>query len=95
MKLCEGMTVCLDIKSLYDEKKDLAFGTIVFSLEGNQNYYDLYNENGELAYMDGEEVMIDQIGHCLITFRNTNGDGTIYFALTYDECEIAMFEEED
>lgn len=53
------------------------------------NYCDLYNEDGELACMDGEVCTVDQVGNVLVTFRNDNGESTIYFALTKEEADIA------
>lgn len=94
MKLEEGMKVCISVKSLYDMKNDLLFGKIVPDFAENQSdidYYDLYNEDGELACLDGEEVLVDQIGQSIITFRNDNGDGSVYFSLTHEETDVAIY----
>lgn len=93
-KLVEGMEVSISVKALYDMDKDLMFGFIVpdFSkLETDTDYYDLYNSGGELACLDGEIVHVDQVGRSIVTFRNDNGEGTIYFELTHEEAEVAVF----
>ncbi|MDD6484007.1 MAG: hypothetical protein PUF72_05470 [Clostridiales bacterium] len=92
MKLTEGMKVCISVKALQNMENDLLYGLIVPDYYNNTNYYDLYNEGGELACMDGEEVLIDQIGKTLVTFRNDNGDGNIYFSLTHKEAGLAIFQ---
>lgn len=92
MKYTEGMKVCVSVKALYEDEQDLTFGHIIPDFEdGEVRYYDLYNEDDELACLDGEECIIDQVGKALITLRNTNGDGTIYFTLTREEADIAIF----
>lgn len=94
MKLEEGMKVCISVKSLYDMENNLLFGKIVPDFTESQNdtdYYDLYNEDGELACLDGEEVLVDQIGQAIVTFRNDNGDGSVYFSLTHEETDIAIY----
>lgn len=94
MKLEEGMKVCISVKSLYDMENNLLFGKIVSDFAESQNdtdYYDLYNENGELACLDGEEVLIDQVGQAIVTFRNDNGDGSVYFSLTHEEADKAIY----
>ena len=80
----EGKTVCISVAVLFSEP--LAFGRV----EKDEEYYDLYNEDGELACMDGEEVVIEQVGDYLITFRNDNGESSVHFALTRNEAELAI-----
>ena len=95
MKLEEGMEVGISVKALYELERNLLFGRIVTDFATKENdcdYYDLYNEDGELACLDGETVKVDQVGVAIVTFRNDNGDGTIYFALTHDECDAAVFQ---
>lgn len=53
--------------------------------------YDLYNGDEELACMNGESCIIEQIGEDLITFANNNGESTIHFTLTKNEAEWAIF----
>lgn len=89
MKFIEGTKVCVSIQTLYNSFPQLTFGEIVPDF-GDTDYYDLYNEDGELACLDGEEVIIEQVGEQLITFRNDNGESSIHFALTYKEAEMAI-----
>ena len=91
-ELYEGMNICVSVKALYDMEKDLLLGHIVPDFEDNEKvYYDLYNEYGELACLDGELCWITQIGNGLVSFRNDNGEGSVYFALTTDEAKVACF----
>lgn len=91
-ELCEGMSVFVSVKALYDREDDLMLGHIIPDFENDEMmYYDLYNEYGELACLDGESCIISQIGNGLITLRNDNGDGSVYFALTSDEARVACF----
>ena len=78
MKFTEGTIVQIDITSLYKKFKQPALGRSE------------YNEDGEDACYDGEEVIIEQVGEHLITCRNDNGDGSMHFTLTRDEAEIAV-----
>lgn len=93
MKLTEGIKVCISVESLYNREKDLLYGHIEYTEanepeNGDDNYFDLYNEDGELACMDGEEVIVTQIDEDLITFRHDYVD----FRLSYEEAEIAIYE---
>lgn len=91
----ENQEVCLSIETLYGSKKELAFCKTVHGRSrckgGILDCYDLYNSDGELACMDGENCRIDTLGESLIVFRNDNGDETIYFELMTEEAEIACF----
>ena len=88
MKFTEGAIVQMDITSLYKKFKQPALGRIEYNEDGD--FYILFNEDGEDACYDGEEVIIEQVGEHLITFRNDNGDGSMHFTLTRDEAEIAV-----
>ena len=86
-------TVCLDIKALYKEYgKFLTIGEIVKEYQecNDTTYYDLLNEFGKVACMDGEEVFITEISNGLVHFQNDNGEYTVYFALTEDESDVAI-----
>lgn len=88
MKFTEGMIVQMNITSLYKKFKQPTLGRIEYNDDGD--FYMLFNENGEDACFDGEEVTIEQVGEHLITFRNDNGNGSMHFTLTCDEAEIAV-----
>ena len=70
-------------------KNNLLFCEIVPDVTAD--YYDLYNKNGELACLDGEEVLIDRIGKVTVTFRNDNGEESVYFYLTHEEADKAIY----
>lgn len=88
MKFTEGTIVQMDITSLYKKFKQSTLGRIEYNENGD--FCILFNEEGEDACYDGEEVIIEQVGEHLITFRNDNGDGSMHFTLTRDEAEIAV-----
>ena len=74
---------CLEISNGYIEKIS----------EGRQTYYDLYNNHGELACMDGEIVLISSINkqRDTVTLINNNGEYPITFELYAEEIEEALF----
>ena len=88
MKFTEGTIVQMDITSLYNKFTQTTLGRIEYNEDGD--FYILFNEDGEDACYDGEEVIIEQVGECLITFRNDNGDDSMHFTLTRDEAEITV-----
>ena len=94
-KLEEGMRVCVSVKSLFDLIDDVQFsnGYIEKSVDGKRHYYDLYNNQGELACMDGEIVLISSIDKQsdTITFINNNGEYPITFELYAEEIEETLF----
>lgn len=84
-------TVCISVENLYNMYgKDLYLNTIATEHSNSCTYYDLYNEHGELACLDGEEVNVVQKGNGLISFVNCNGEYDVYFALTLKEAEKAI-----
>lgn len=89
----EGQEVGISVRLLHERNKPLTYGEVIHTQdeETNLNYYDLYNSDGELACMDGEEIIIDQVGSSLLTLKNNNGDSTIYFTLTLDEANYSIF----
>ena len=93
MKFTEGTTVCISVQALYDKFWHLALCRMIKTSANSDTknfYYDLYNDDDELACMDGEEVTIEQVGENLITFRNDNGESSVHFTLTVDEAEVAI-----
>ena len=93
MEFKEGTRVRVSVRALYNMEDDLLYGQIIpdfAKLPNDTDYYDLYNEDGELACLDGEEVVIAQVGQHLVTLRNDNGDGSVYFTLTHEEATVAL-----
>lgn len=100
-KLEEGLKVCVSVKTLFnyltedrDEKiVDFSNGYIEKSVDGKRKYYDLYNNQGELACMDGEIVHILNINkqNDIVTFINNNGECSVIFELYTEEIEEALF----
>ena len=89
MKFTEGTTVQMDITSLYKHFGQSSLGRIEYNDDGD--FYMLFNEDGEDACYDGEEVTIEQVGKNLITFRNDNGESSVHFTLTVGEAEVAIY----
>jgi len=88
----EGQKVCLSIKSLYESGLRTFLVNIVPDyVDGEMEYYDLYNDGGELACCDGEVCIIEKVESTLLTLKNDNGIKTIYFILTYEEADITLF----
>lgn len=101
-KLEEGVRVCVSVKALFDcfiEEEysngclEISNGYIEKFSEGRQTYYDLYNNHGELACMDGEIVLISSINkqRDTVTLINNNGEYPITFELYAEEIEEALF----
>lgn len=88
----EGQRVTVSVHALYDSGIPLEYGRIEVETDDKWRYYDIYNEDGELACCDGEECMIEQVGAVLITLVNGYGESTVRLTLTRPEAEIALFE---
>ena len=90
----EGEEFCLSIKSLYDKTGSLTYGEIIPDFEdGKMQYYDLYNEHGDLACLDGETCVVESVGADTIMFVNNHGERSARFKLTFAEADIAIFKE--
>lgn len=90
----EGDRVTVSVQALYDSGIPLEYGRIETENDYSGevvNYYDLYNDDGELACMDGEECRIEQVGVVLITLVNDYGESAVRLTLTRPEAEIALF----
>lgn len=100
-KLEEGLRVCVSVKTLFDyltegrdeENVNFSNGYIEKSVDGKKVYYDLYNNQGELACMDGEIIFVSSINKQsdTITLINNNGEHPVYFELYAEEIEEVLF----
>lgn len=86
--------VCISVKALYDMYgPNLTLGTIKKRKSNGETYYDLYNEDGDLACCDGEEWPIEEDSGVLVTFLADGSDGgAVRFALTHEELGVATFQ---
>lgn len=94
-ELKEGQKVTVSVQALYDSGIPLEYGRIEVENDDSGkvvNYCDIYNEDGELACMDGETCIIEQIGTVSITLVNNYGESTVLFALTKKESDIAIYD---
>jgi len=83
----EGLEVSINVEQLnFSFGNKLSYGTI----ETDDDYFDLYNTDGNIACMNGEECVIEQVGEVLITLVNQNGEGDIHFTLTRSEADAAI-----
>lgn len=85
--------VAISVKALYDMYgPNLTLGTIKKHKSNGETYYDLYNEDGELACCDGEEWPMEENGGYLVTFLTDGPDGSaVRFTLTQEELGVATF----
>lgn len=89
-----GETFCINTKELYNSLNCLKYGHIVPDFEdGEMVYYDLYNDDGCLACMHGEECIVDAVEDNVIVFRNTQGEHDVQFKLTFQEADIVIFQD--
>ena len=94
MEIKEGARGCVSVRSLYNMEGGLRSGFIVPDFTKSPNdcdYYDMYNADGELVCLDGEEVTIEKVDESGVTLRNDNGDNTVFFTLTNEEITVALF----
>lgn len=85
--------VGMSLKALFGEKSsDLKHGKIIKTIEGVNEYYDLYDLNGELACMDGEVCEIVSEDDHKVRLLNNNGEYDTIFTLTKEELGISSFE---
>lgn len=101
-KLEEGLRVCVSVKTLFDcftEEEysngclEISNGYIEKLSDGDRIYYDLYNNQGEFACMDGEIVLISSINKQsdIVTLINNSGEYPVTFELYAEEIEEALF----
>ncbi len=62
-------------------------GVIVpdFGADGSMDYFDLYNESGVLACMDGETCTVRSCGKDGVMLENAEGEVPVRFFLKWDE----------
>lgn len=93
----EGYLYTLNIERLFKEiGNNLKYAKIEHtpSETGDfwDEYFDLYNQNGELACMDGETVQVVKDNGNLLTLMNSTGMGDVEFDLTETEFKTAAYE---
>lgn len=81
--------VKLSISRLYRQCGTLAEDNIFVSDDG---YFDLYNRNGDLCCMDGEDVFVINHENGSYLLKNINGDKDVYFILSDKEFEAARMD---
>lgn len=82
---------CISVKNLYEKFGGrLSFATIEKSKDGDNEWFDLINDNGVIACMDGETARVIKNINNVVTFLNVEGEQNVKFQLTRQECEYAF-----
>lgn len=82
-----GRKVCVSVQSLHVSLGGVEKGFIVSDEDGGVAYYDLYDEEGTLACMDGETCVVEETGERGVTLANESGEGNARFRLSWAEFE--------
>ena len=93
MKYAVGEKVCISVDTMINEGADMDFVDIVTDHDGEEKFYMLYNEFGELCCLDGEECTIDHIvnGTTDVYDLVNRNDGAVHFMLSEHDLDIAAF----
>ena len=94
MKYTVGEKVGISIEALINESANMDFVDIVTEHDGEEKFYMLYNEFGELCCLDGENCIIDHIVNGttdIYDLANDNGECIVHFMLSEHDLDIAVF----
>lgn len=93
MKYTIGEKVCISVDTMINEDADMDFVNIVTNHDGEETFYMLCNEFGELCCLDGEECEIDHIvnGTTDIYDLVNHNDGDVHFMLSEYDLDIAVY----
>lgn len=96
MKLYEGYPsgkkVNISVHALYEGNANLEYTDIHTDYDGNYKFYGLYNDDGELCCLDGEECVVDHmIYDGWYDLVNNNGGTPVHFILSEHDLDIACF----
>ena len=93
MKYQAGQKVCISVNEMINGDADMDFVDVVTYHDGEETFYMLYNEFGELCCLDGEECTVDQLvtGTKDVYDLVNKNDGDIHFMLSKHDLDIAYF----
>ena len=93
MKYAVGEKVGISIKTMIVDGADMDYVDIVTDHDGEEKFYMLYNEFGELCCLDGEECTIDHIvnGTTDVYDLVNHNDGDVHFMLSEHDLDIAVY----
>ena len=93
MKYAVGEKVFISVDTMINEGADMDFVDIVTDYDGEETFYMLYNEFGELCCLDGEECTIDHVvnGTTDVYDLVNHADGTVHFMLSEHDLDIAVY----
>lgn len=93
MKYTIGEKVCISIDAMINDDADMDYVDIITNHGGEETFYMLYNEFGELCCLNGEECTIDHIvnGTTDIYDLVNHNDGDVHFMLSKHDLDIAVY----
>lgn len=93
MKYAVGEKVGISIKTMIVDGADMDYVDIATDHDGEEKFYMLYNEFGELCCLDGEECTIDHIvnGTTDVYDLVNHNDGDVHFMLSEHDLDIGVF----
>ena len=93
MKYAVGEKVGISIKTMIVDGADMDYVDIATDHDGEEKFYMLYNEFGELCCLDGEECTIDHIvnGTTDVYDLVNDNDGDVHFMLSEHDLDIAVY----
>ena len=92
-RLQVGDEVCISTQALYERfGKHLSQCSISLDKSEGADYYDMYNNEGEVCCMDGEMNRVDNICKEYVVFSNKEEGEPVKFTLSSEEVEVAVFQ---
>jgi hypothetical protein len=93
MKYAVGEKVGISIKTMIECGANFDYVDIATNYDGDEKFYMLYNESGELCCLDGEECTIDHVVNGTTDIYNlvNKNDSDVHFMLSEHDLDIAVF----
>ena len=89
-----GEKVCISVNAMINGDADMDYVDIMTDHDGDETFYMLLNEFGEVCCLDGEECTIDHIvagTEDVFDLVNNNGETSVHFMLSKNDLGIAVF----
>lgn len=86
--------ICISIDAMINGNADMDYVDIITDHDGDETFYMLLNESGEVCCLDGEECIIDHIittTENIFDLVNNNGEKSVHFLLSEKDLGIAVF----
>ena len=89
MKIRKFGKVGISLKALYEEQgSNLKHGKVIKTVEGEKEYYDLYDLSGEFCCSDGEVCEVVWEDDHGVRLLSDSGEYDTVFTLTKEEFEV-------